>query len=209
MNASRFSVTALVLIVIIVSAIGFFFTVAVDNLSHREAVNAYYPIEGTELSVRYSTQRPSGLYTGSRAAGTLRLEGDFGYDWGAALEGDSLYLNEYNTTALGMMLCDLVRVDTATFEKEVLFRNAVLRGRCASGELVCLSGFLMPSNYPATNSLMKLYAMSSPGLAPDGGDVLYLEPATGEVLYRVRDSGTAEEEFDARYLLRTLEEVRG
>jgi hypothetical protein len=211
MNTSRFSVTALLLIAIIVSAIGLFFTVVMDNLSNHRAVNDVYPIEGTDVCVRYSSQSPDGLYTGGRVTGTLRLEGTFGYDWGAAAVGGTLYVNEYRSTALGMMLCDVVRVDLETFEKEVLFPCTILRGRCASGELVCLGGYLMPSNYPGTNSLMKLYAMSAADIRPEGtsAPVLFLDPATGEVLYSVRDDEALTDAFDGRYLARTLEEVRG
>ncbi|MBR2832698.1 MAG: hypothetical protein IKE57_07235 [Oscillospiraceae bacterium] len=209
MSTSRFTVTSLLLLAIIISVIGFLFTVLLPELSDHSAVNDYFPIEGTNLGVRYSSLYPNGLYTGEK--GTLRLEGDFGHDWGAAAEGDDLYLNEYRSTSLGLAFCDVVRVDLETYDKEVLFRNTILRGRCASGELVCLGDYLLPSIYPDSNSLCRIYAMSSPQLRPEGTGalVLFLDPKTGEVLYSIRDEDALEDSFDGRYLARTLEEVRG
>ncbi len=211
MNDSKFTSNALVLVVAVFSAILLFFSIRVVDISHHEAVNDFYPIEGTDLSVCYSSLKPDGLYRGGRTTGTLVLEGTFGYDWGAAVEGDSLYLNEYTATDVGMMLCQLVRVDLSTGEKDVLLRDTILRGRCASGELVCLSGYLMPSDFPATNSLCRLYAMSSPSIRPEGESavVLYLDPATGRVLSSLRDDEALTDVFESRYLERTRQEVIG
>ena len=209
MSTSRFTFTSLLLLAIIISVIGFFFTILLPGLADHSAVNDYFPIEGTNLGVRYSSLYPNGLYTGEK--GTLRLEGDFGHDWGAAAEGDDLYLNEYTSTSLGLVLCDVVRVDLETYEKEVLFRNTILRGRCASGELVCLGGYMMPSIFPGTNPLCGLYAMTSADIRPedDSAVVMFLDPKTGEVLYSVRDDEARTYAFDDRYLARTLEEVKG
>ena len=211
MNSSKFSITVLLLIVMIISAIGYLFTVKLVDIAYHPAVNDYYPIEDTGLGVRYSSMYPSGIYSGGRVAGELKLEGEFGYDWGAAAEGNWIYLNEYSSTSIGMTLCDLVRVDTETFEKEVLFKNAILRGRCASGELVCLSGFLMPANHPADNSLCRLYGMTSADIRPEeeSAMVLFIDPKTGDVLYSVRDSEALTDAFEARYLQRTFKEVLG
>lgn len=195
----------------IFSAIIFLFTIKLVDLSDHTAVNDYYPIEGTDLGVRYSSLSPNGIYQGGKTTGQLKLEGTFGYDWGAAVEGNTLYLNEYTSTDVGVMLCQLVRVDLDSYDKEILRRDTILRGRCASGELVCLGGYLMPSSFPATNPLCKFYAMSDPDIRPADSSalVLFLDPATGEVVYSVRDDEALTESFEGRYLARTLQEVMG
>lgn len=210
MGNAKFTLNALLLVVIIFAAISLFFMVKVVDMADTGAVNDYYPIGDTGVSVRYSTQNPNGLYTGSQNTGVLRLAGSFGFDWGAAYEGSTLYINEYSTTDLGMMLCKLVKVDMNTFTKEVLFKDSMLRGRCASGELVVVSGFMMPSSHPDTNSLCKLYCFASSELYYDGStaEVLFIDPVTGEVVYSVEDGDALGDGFEARYLERTLEEVK-
>jgi len=209
-NTSKFSVTALLLVAMIFSAIGLLFMVKFTDVAYRPAINEFFPIEGTEYSVKYSSKDKNGIYRGDRISGELLIEGDFGYDWGAAAEGDYIYLNEYRATTLGMMLCDLVRVDTNTGEKELLSGNTILRGRCASVELVCLRNVMMPSNSPKINSLCMLYGMSSAAIRPedDGAEVAFLDPLTGQTLYSVRDEDALSDAFEAEYLERTLEEVR-
>ena len=211
MRETKFSMNALLLVVIIFSAITFFVSIKVVDLADHRAVNDFYPVEGTDVAVRYSSIYPNGIYEGDKTNGVLKVEGDFGHDWGAAAVGDQLYLNEYTRTDMGLMMCQVVRVDLNTYEKEVLWRDAILRGRCASGELVCLRGFLMPSGFPENNSLCRLYAMSSAEIRPENGDALvtYVDGESGEILYSVRDRETETETFDALYLERTLEEVRG
>jgi hypothetical protein len=211
MSDTKFTANALLLVVAVFSAILFFFSIRVVDVSQHEAVNDYYPIEGTDLGVRYSNLKPHGLYRGGSANGVLVLEGDFGYDWGAAAEGESLYLNEYTSTDVGVMLCRLVRVDLTTDTKEILLRDTILRGRCASGELVCLGGYLMPADFPATNPLCRLYAMSSPSIRAEGAGatVLFLDPKTGETVWSVRDEEALTDVFESRYLDRTLQEVMG
>lgn len=211
MRKDRFTLNALLLVTLIMSAIAFFFTVKLFTLADRSAVNEYYPIEGTPYAVRYSSLKPYGLYEGGNTTGVLRLEGQFGYDWGAAVQDDALYLNEYLRTDFGLLFCQVVRVDTGSFEKEVLLRDAILRGRCASGELVCLGSTMLPSDSPKTNPLCRLYAVSKPELRPesDRAEVLFLDPASGEVLYRVWDEHALGADFEARYLARTLREVTG
>ena len=210
MREAKFTLNALLLVILIISAIFFFFSIKMIDMADQSAVNDYYPIEGSKYSVRYSSIKPNGIYVGDKITGTLCLEGRFGYGWGAAAEGDVLYFNEYAQTDLGLTLCSVVRVDTADFEKTVLLEDAILRGRCASGELVCLSGSFMDFNFPETNELCRLYALSSGTLRTDGGAlVCFLDPDSGEILYSARDEGTAAGDFDARWLARTLEEVRG
>ncbi len=211
MRDTKFTLNSLLLVVMIISAIFFFFSVKLFNMADRRAVNEYYPIEGTSYAVRYSNLQPNGIYEGSRTTGVLKLEGSFGYDWGAAAEDGALYLNEYDHTDLGLTLSSVVRVDTGTFEKTVLLEDAVLRGRCASGELVCLSGCFMSFDFPETNALCRLYALSSKALRPQspGAYVVFLDPATGEAVYSLRDEHALDEGFESRYLERTLGEVMG
>ncbi len=211
MNDTKFTANALVLVVAIFSAILLYVSVRVVDVSGQAAYKDYFPIEGTELGVRYSSLKPNGLYRGGENSDELVLEGTFGYDWGAAVEGNSLYLNEYTSTDLGVMLCRLDRVDLTTCGKEVLLRDAILRGRCASGELVCLTGYLMPVDYPATNPLCRLYAMAAPDVRTEGtgAAVLFLDPATGETVWSLWDDEALTDSFDSRYLSRTLQEVMG
>ena len=202
---------ALVLVVIIFSAISFFFTIRLVDLADIFATNQFYPVEGSDVAVRYSNLYPNGIYEGDRVNGVLKLEGNFGTDWGAIAEGDRLYVNEYTGTSFGLMLCQMVQVDLNTYEKTEIRRDTMLRGRCASGELVCVEGFLMPSDHPKTNAFCRLYALSSRDIRPEGDSavVLFLDPTTGEVLYSVRDDEALTDVFESRYLARTLEEVRG
>ncbi len=211
MNDTKFTMNALLLVAIIFAAISFFFTVKLGRLADHSALNEYYPIEGTDLGVRYSSQQPSGIYRGGKNSRELLAEGTFGYDWGAAAEDGVLWLNEYSGTDLGLMHCRLVRIDTADFRKEPLSEDTVLRGRCASGELVCLRGYLLPANEPARNPLCLLYCLADGKLRPDGSgaEVIWLDPRTGEVLHSLRDPEALTEVFEEKYLRRSLSEVRG
>ena len=207
MSKPKFDLNVFLLAVLIISGIYFFFTVKVVSMADHRAVNDFYPVEGTEYAVRYSSQKPNGIYKGDRVNGVLKLAGDFGYDWGCAAADGALYLNEYRSTDLGLMLCDLVRVDTDAFEKELLAADTILRGRCASGELVCLAGAMLPSDLPETNRFCALYSLT--GDTAGGARVLYLSPDTGEVLFSVPEPDPLREDFEAAYLERTLKEVAG
>ena len=215
MNDAKFSMNALLLIVIIFTAIGFFFTVKLAKLADHSIVGEYYPIEGTDLGVKYAAGEPSGVYRGGRNSRDLKLEGLFGYDWGAAAAGDSLWINEYTKTDLGLMHCRVIRVDLREFSTETLSEDTVLRGRSASGELVCLGGCLLPVNSPAVNPLCRLYALSDRAMYAEGsrlsltgdwGEVLYVDPETGEVLLRSWDDEVSAS-FDEKYLNRSPEEA--
>ena len=209
MNESKPSMNAFMLMVLIFSAILLFATMFVSSLYDRTSVNDYYQIEGTDLAIVYSNRKENGIYEGPQQTCVLRLEGSFGHDWGIALAEPYLYVNESSYTAMGLMRCDVVRIDLETFEKDVLFRDAVLRGRCRSGELVCVTDFLMPSNFPETNSMCDLYAMTEGGAQPGGGgsEVLFLDPATSEVIGGVPFADETDEQFDETYLEPSLEEV--
>lgn len=211
MNDSRFTSHSFVLVFTIIAAIFLFFAVKLVDLADHGAVNDYYPIEGTEYAIRYSSLKTSGIYRGDKNTGTMMLEGLYGFDWGCVAEGDWLYLNEYSRSDLGFLFCRVVRVDMRSFTKEVLMENAILRGRCASGELVCLKDCLMPSTFPETNVLCALYAVSDSAIHPgdNGADVVFLDAQSAEILFTVRDDQALSDGFDARYLARTLEEVKG
>ena len=211
MNDSKFTSHSFVLVFAIVTAIFLFFSVKLVDLADHYATNDYYPIEGTEYAIRYSTLKTSGIYRGDKNTGTLMLEGLYGFDWGCVTEGDWLYINEYSRSDLGLLFCRVVRIDTRSFDKEVLMDNAILRGRCASGELVCLKNCLMPSSFPQTNALCALYAVTDGALRPEeeGADVVFLDAQSREELYSVHDGAAFDDGFDARYLARTLGEVRG
>ena len=208
MRSPKLSVNALLLMLLIFGGFTFFITVFLIPVADRSGINTFKPIEGTPYAIHYSSLEPNGLYEGTENVHSLVIPGDFGFDWGAALEGERLYLNEYTASDLGVMHSDLVCVDLTTREKTVLLSDAILRGRCASGELVCVRGVLLPANDPETNVLCRFYGLAAPGVR-DGAEVLFLDPATGEILYSVRDDETMGDGFDGRYLERTLTEVRG
>ena len=73
-----------------------------------------------------------------------------------------------------------------------------------------MANCLPSSDYPATNAFCSLYALSAPDIRPESSyaEVLFLDPATGEVLFRIPDEEAQTEGFEERYLQRTLEEVR-
>ena len=210
MNSSKFGMNALLLVILIFSAIIFLITVKLAGVSARFAVNEYYPVEGTDLGIRYSSAAENGLCQGVNGnTAVLRLAGDFGHDWGAAREGKNLYLNEYSTTELGLMLCQVVKVDLETFEKQVILPDGILRGRGKNGELVCLSDCLLPADYPRTNALARLYALADGDLDPagDGAMVLLLDPATGLVLREEYDGEAMGAGFASRWLASAGEEA--
>ena len=207
MSRPKFTLNAFLLVLLIFSAIGFFFTVVMTDIADRTAVNGFFPIKGTKYSVMYSSLEPDGLYTGSENAHTLVMEGTFGNDWGAFLNGDELYLNEYDFTDLGFIRSNVVKINIETLKKETVFKDALLRGQCLSGEAVCSVDFSLPSNFPATNSLLAFSGLSAGEKAFGGGaDVVFLDPKTGEVVFAVENA--IEKKFDELYLERTLEEIK-
>lgn len=208
MRSPKLTVNAYLLILLIFGGFTYFITVFVLPMADRSGINTFNRIEDTDYAIHYSSLEPNGLYQGNENVHSLVVEGDFGFDWGAALEGERLYLNEYTSSDLGVMRSDLVRVDLESKEKERLLSDAILRGRCASGELVCVRGVLLPANQPESNVLCRFYGLTAPGVH-DGAEVLFLNPDTGEIVYTVRDEEAMGDQFEARYLLRTLEEVRG
>ena len=210
MNNAKFSMNALLVIVLIFSGIGLFVTVKLyDMAAHIVVINQMEQIEDSDLWIRYSTLEPSGIYEGPENTAALRVEGDFGSGWGAALTDNYIYINEYSYTDVGMTLCDLVRIDRTTFERTVIRKNTILRGRCRSGELVCASGTLLPVNSPETNSLFDFYSMTSPDVSRDGkGTVLFIDPDSSEIVYSIGGQDTGAPSFTKLYIDHTLEEVK-
>lgn len=209
MGNSRLTVNGIMIIVIIFSAMLFFFTVTMVEMVNPYGQNEFQPIEGTDLSVKHSSVDENGLYQGPESTAQLVLEGNFGNDWGTTLSGSSLYLNKYAITSLGLIIPEVVRVDTETHEEELLYKDAIIRGRCASGEMIILTDYVMPTNYPDTNPMLKLYSMSS-GVDLDDKTltVVFMDPGTGEVLYSLEDRAFLEKTFQKKYEDRTLDEIR-
>lgn len=209
MKKTKFSVNALLLILLIFSVIAFFFTVTMERLADRTPVNQFLPVEGSPYAVRYSSVDPNGLYKGMENDCELIAEGDFGSGWGAFAAGDTLLLNEYRRTDLDLMFCDVVTVDARTGKKDVLLRDSLLRGVCASGEPVCVRGCMMPSNAPGVNSLCRLYRLTSDSFAaePQAATLVYLDPETLEVVAELPIPDAYAPDFEALYLDRTMEEV--
>ncbi len=211
MKGEKFTLNSLILVVVLITGIFFFFSIKVVDVAEHSAEFDFIPIEGTDLSVCYSNLRTNGIYQGDRVTGKLVVPGDFGHDWGVAAEGGTLFINEYTRTALSIMKCRVAKIELDGFKKTVFMDDAILRGRCASGELVMLGGYLMTSGYPKTNPLLKLYSISSPTIRTDeeGGLVTYVDPQTGKVLYSVWADAKLLAKFDSTFLDRTLEEVMG
>ena len=211
MRQSKFTFQAFLIIVLIFSVMAFFFTLFLSGMADKAwnpHVNDSYEIAGTDLTIRYSDKKGNGIFEGDPVNGVLKVEGSFGHDWGIALEGDYLYLNEYRTSTLGMMFCQLVRINLNTYEKEVLMHNTILRGQCTSGELVCVSGAMLPADFPETNPLCRFYRLTEKNNAPEGGaDVMFLDPQTLEAAYSVTVSDPFSPIFEKQYLQKTLTEV--
>ena len=209
MGNSRLTLNGIMIIVIIFSAMLFFFTVTMVEMVNPYGQNEFQPIEGTDLAVKHSSVDENGLYQGPESTAQLVLKGNFGNDWGTTLSGSSLYLNKYAITSLGLIIPEVVRVDTDTHEEELLYKDAIIRGRCASGEMIILTDYVMPTNYPDTNPMLKLYSMSS-GVDLDDKTltVVFMDPETGEVLYSLEDRAFLEKTFQKKYEDRTLDEIR-
>lgn len=211
MSKAKFTMNALLVVVIVFSAIGLFFTVGLYDMGEKAfLVVDRQPIKGTDLYIKYSTHEPGGIYRGPEYDDELLVEGNFGFDKGTIFDKGRLYLNEYRFTNTGLVLCDAVCIDTDSFEKNVIMENAILCGRCASGELVCLGDCLLSSNDPDTNSLCRLYSMTSSKIDPSSqsATVLFIDTASGETVYSMRDEDAWQEDPEERWLSRTLEEVR-
>ena len=109
------------------------------------------------------------------------------------------------------MTSDLVRIDLDTLEKETVSKNTLLRGKCASGELVCFEGYVDMTWFPETNSLRQLMREADRDVQPEpqGTIVVFLDPDTGAEEYRVTDPEALTDESAEKYLSTALEEVKG
>ena len=198
--------------VAVFSAVILVVTVVVPDMAYRAPEVVFAPIEDSGFAVKYDIYGSGGIFKGTESSAAPFLKGTFGYDWGAAYGGGKLYLNEYKNTDMSFTTCKVVAVDAVTAEKTVLMEDALLRGRCASGELVCIRGLIMPSFYPDANPFCGLYVMSSFGrLSRDGksGEIVYLDPESGLAVYTVPCGDVFSKDFASRWLERTLAEVRG
>ena len=194
------------LIVIIFSSIVLFVGVSMVDMAAVLPVHDEYRIEGTDYFVRYSSYLPYGLYRW----GDLLCEGSFGYDWGAEYTGDAFYCNEYDTTDFGLMTCSVVKIDMTTFNKETLIRDAMIRGKCKSGELIIFDGYVSPSWNPDVNPLRSVMRVGN-GVIPQesyGANVEWFDIESEKVVYSVFDPNALEDGGDEGYLSLTLEEAK-
>ena len=213
MERGRFTFNAFLLVVALASALYLFISVISYDIVMPYVRNDVYPLEGTEYAIKYVVNRTndeSGLYAGSASWDELLVPGNFGYDWGAVVEGDLLFCNEYHKTKLGFTTCDLVKIDLTTLEKTLIARDTMLLGRCASGELVCM-GDTVPADWlPATNPLYDLYRIPAGHMQAEtyGALVRFYDPADGSLLREFPDEEALTSERQEYYLSSSFAEVK-
>lgn len=210
MTKTKFTLNSFILILIIFSALAFLFTVKLTNIADRFPINEHSRIENTDYSVVYSSLEPNGIYKGADNTGVLVIEGRYGTDWGSALEGKTIYTNEYSASSMGMIFCNLVKIDTDSLKKETVYKDTVLRGRCASGELICVRGEFMSSNFPENNSLCRLYSMTSEKIKTNGetAEIVIIDAKSGKTVFTHSAKGTDTTNIDKLYGGKTLEEIK-
>ena len=211
MRDRKLTMNGLIAILIAFSVIGLFATVSSLRMTDPSVMNEFYPVGDTGYSIRHSTFTQNGIVKGMDVNNAeLVFPGNFGTDWGAVSDGDQLYVNLYTPTTIGILQSDVELVDLDALEETTLFENAILRGQCASGELVIVRGAMLPANKPEESVLCKFYAMSAGDLSPDGrnAEVLFYDIGKGEVVYRIAGEAAFSEDFEARFLDKTLEEVQ-
>jgi hypothetical protein len=212
----KLTLNGILVILIVFSAIYLFATITAFRVMDPSGTNDFTPIEDTGYAIRYSTLEPNGIVQGANPnSAVLIAEGNYGADWGAAVEDGRLYINKYRITSVGLMLCDVVKIDLDAEEgsaasEESLFPGAILCGRCASGELVLIRGAMLPANAPAVNALCHFYAMSDPALETDGShaEILFFDPATEQVVHSIKGAAASPRSVQTKYLDKTLEEVK-
>ena len=212
MNRTKFSMNAFLLIILLASGLYLFVSVVVYDMAAMNFRNDSYQLEDTGYYVRYITQRTddrSGIYDGDHEWSKKLISGNFGYDWGAAVADDVLYCNEYHTTRMGFLTCDVVKIDLNTFEKEVLYKDTMMKGRCKSGELVCMGEIVGANWFPASNPLYKLYISSNDEMQAenDSAVVRIIDPASGKTVWEKRDDRALTSEREEYYLSSELSEV--
>ncbi|MBQ7715198.1 MAG: hypothetical protein IJT70_04935 [Clostridia bacterium] len=208
MNKIKFTFNSFLVLVIIFSAMASFILVGVTNMSERSTVNSVNPIEGTDYYIRYSDFAESGIYDGDMPSSKLLLQGNFGYDWGASVSGATMICNEYRRTTLGIITCDVVKIDLETFDKDLLYKDAMMVGKCASGEIVCIDGYTLAPMNSTDNLLYDIYSMSSCMINMENGvaTVRWFDPATGECVAYKEDGRILEEGRTDYYLNLTVSE---
>lgn len=214
MRQTKFSMNAFLLIVILLSGLYLFISVDVHDMATFVVTNDNYPIGETGYVVRYQQQNShdaSGIYTGELSHDKCMISGSFGHDWGAYLEGHTYYCNEYKKTKLGFMTCDVVKIDLETFEKELVMKDTMLRGTCASGEMICLQGAVLPGWFPKTNPLFRMFCLSSSRIeARQNAAVVHLvDPKTGADVGSVADDNAMTTEREHFYQESSREEILG
>jgi len=209
MKENKFSMNIVLVIAIFVSAVTFFITVKMtQTAASLWGVNIFCPIENSEYAVKYSNIETNGIYKGGENVNSLVLEGDYGYDGSAVIEGDTLYVNEYDLTNLGIRLCKVVKINLKTLEKSTLFDDAELRGKCASGEIVICEGVASKTNNPETNLLCKLYAISGGIEFNKKSTVFFYDTVKEKIVFTSQDNTVNEKAFKSLFLDRTLSEVK-
>ncbi len=210
MDDSRFNMNAFLITVMIFSAIVLFVTVTVTNMADTSIDNECYQIEETGYYVRYATLIPSGIYDDPGQEPNLMIAGSYGHDWGVAVYDNVLYANEYHSTKLGYMICDIVKIDLSSFEKEILYHDAMLNGKTQSGELIIYEGTVMPNWFADTNSFASLYEMTSGGqnYRNTAALVKIVDPVTKEILYEKDDLIALTNKRTLYYRNHTAEEIR-
>ena len=200
----------LMVVVIFVSAVTFFITVKMSQVaSTLFAHNSFNVIEGSEYAVKYSNIETNGIYKGAENISTLVAEGNFGYGENAALDGEALYTNEYKLTGIGLETSSVVRINLKTGEKTVIFEDACLMGRCASGELVITDGFVSETNKSETNALCLLYSLSCNNKDGKNTSVFFYDTQKGKAVFSTENKAKNDKTFRIAYLDKTLQEVRG
>jgi len=209
MKKNRLSFNILIVVVIIASALTFFVSVGLTKTAvNIWALNEFVQIEDSSYAVKYSNVEPNGIYKGTQNVNTLVIEGDYGADWGVSLDGNILYINEYSSTSLGFNMCDVVKIDLDSKEKEVICKDAVLRGKCKSGELVFLKGFSLQTGNPEANAFGRFYSLSSFGNDAKVSTVEFYDTEKGKFVYSEKDRSVSDKSFSGLYIERTLGEVR-
>ena len=209
MYREKFTYNAFVVTFIIFSAILLFFTVSVFDMSDTSIINESYKIEDTNYYVRYTTHIPSGIYDSDEKLANLLIEGKYGYDWAAVHEGDYIYCSEYHSTTFGYMTSDLVKISLKDFSKQIIMKDAMLNGRCASGELICYKGVLMPNWFRNSNPLADIYAIGANSKIYEGNGALVclLNPTNDEIVYEIEDKDALSENRTEFYRNSTLGEI--
>ena len=208
MKKTKFTFNSLLLIVAIFSALVLFIGITMVDMATILPVEDSYRIGDTEYFVRYSSFHPYGIYRGNDQ---LVLKGSYGHDWGAALVGNTYYCNEMKDTDFGLMVTDVVKIDLTTFKKETVLRNSMIRGKCASGELIIYEGYISPTWSPDVNPFRCVFRVSDSKIQEDADAavVSWYDTSSDSIVYSKTDPNAHHNKREEYYISRTLEKVRG